>query len=426
MLQPDRTIQPEVFRTGGIKIPQVRSGSFANGIKCFGLKTTDTPICRVDWLFSAGSGDCDNPLVPAFTAWMLKEGCKNLSSVQIADILDSKGATFVTSTGVSYSVLTLICLRKHLPVLMPIIRQLIITPTFPSDKLELLVEREKYRFLLEQKKVQTIASQLLREALYGKSHPYSLHKEQGYYKVSSSDLKKFHGKHYRSNNCTMILSGNIDRELFDSCEDFFGKDEWNQGGSFVRSFWPSFLSSTNYRINLQCADSLQSGIAIGAETQAIGEDGHYAMNTVITALGGYFGSRLNRSVREEKGYTYGIAASMSSFADRAHFSIRTRTRNEVVDEVLEAVRQEIIELSEHKMPQEELDTVRNMIVSQINRTFEHPLYLADSFISLLAKGTDFGYYRDFYDFLNTATPESVRSDAEKYLHKPLYEVVAGR
>lgn len=224
----------------------------------------------------------------------------------------------------------------------------------------------------------------------------------------------------------MILSGNIDRELFDSCEDFFGKDEWNQGGSFVRSFWPSFLSSTNYRINLQCADSLQSGIAIGAETQAIGEDGHYAMNTVITALGGYFGSRLNRSVREEKGYTYGIAASMSSFADRAHFSIRTRTRNEVVDEVLEAVRQEIIELSEHKMPQEELDTVRNMIVSQINRTFEHPLYLADSFISLLAKGTDFGYYRDFYDFLNTATPESVRGDAEKYLQKPLYEVVAGR
>ena len=56
------------------------------------------------------------------------------------------------------------------------------------------------------------------------------------------------------------------------------------------------------------------------------------------ADGGYFGSRLNKSVREEKGYTYGIGASVSSFADTSHFSVRTRTRCDVVNEVIDTVR----------------------------------------------------------------------------------------
>ena len=426
MLRPDRTTQPEIFRPGGIKIPQVGSEVFANGMKCHVLRTTDEPVCRVDWVFSAGTGDCENPLVPVFTAYMLKEGCKNLSSARIAEILDSKGATFAVRPFVTHTVLTLLCLRKHVEELLPLVQQLVFAPTFPSDKLSLLVEREKYEFVLEQKKVQNVASQLLREALYGKNHPYSLHKEQAYYKVSSSDLRKFHSKHYRSSNCSVVLSGNTDRELYLLTEKFFGKAAWNYGGSIVKALWPSFLSSSNYKIKLQFDDSLQSGIAIGAPTSAMGENGHYAVNTLITALGGYFGSRLNKSVREEKGYTYGIGASVSSFADKSHFSVRTRTRCDVVNEVIDTVRHEISNLAEHKMPPDELETVRNLIVSQINRTFEHPLYLADSFISLLSKGTDFAYYRDFYDFLDMATPESLRSDAEKYLRQPLYEVVAGR
>ena len=41
------------------------------------------------------------------------------------------------------------------------------------------------------------------------------------------------------------------------------------------------------------------------------------------ALGGYFGSRLMSNVREDKGYTYGITASLLGRASCANIAIAT-------------------------------------------------------------------------------------------------------
>lgn len=52
------------------------------------------------------------------------------------------------------------------------------------------------------------------------------------------------------------------------------------------------------------------------------------MNTI---LGGYFRSRLNQNLREDRGYTYGIRSSLNDNMEIGQFYTSASVRNEVTD-----------------------------------------------------------------------------------------------
>lgn len=68
------------------------------------------------------------------------------------------------------------------------------------------------------------------------------------------------------------------------------------------------------------------------------------MQLVSTLLGGYFGSRLMKNIREEKGYTYGIGCGLQSVADKGVFSIRTEVLNDKWQDTLACIDYEIEKL----------------------------------------------------------------------------------
>ncbi|HOH96560.1 MAG TPA: insulinase family protein, partial [Candidatus Enterocola sp.] len=151
----------------------------------------------------------------------------------------------------------------------------------------------------------------------------------------------------------------------------------------------------------------------------------YSMQILVCILGGYFGSRLNKSIREEKGYTYGISAHIASYLNKAHFSINTRTKNEVAIETVAAIHDEINNLLQYPVSDEELQTVRNLYITNIGTAFEHPLYISDTLIGLLANNLDFSYYTGFNQVLKTITPNELLNTAQKYWSKPMCEVLVG-
>ena len=58
------------------------------------------------------------------------------------------------------------------------------------------------------------------------------------------------------------------------------------------------------------------------------------------ALGGYFGSRLMANIREDKGYTYGISASLLGYKEGGIMSIATQCDNQYVSALIEEVKKE--------------------------------------------------------------------------------------
>ena len=77
------------------------------------------------------------------------------------------------------------------------------------------------------------------------------------------------------------------------------------------------------------------------------------LRMTVTALGGYFGSRLMMNIREDKGYTYGIQANLLGYREGGVISIMTETATQYIDAVINEVRHELIRLREQPMPDDE-------------------------------------------------------------------------
>ena len=101
----------------------------------------------------------------------------------------------------------------------------------------------------------------------------------------------------------------------------------------------------------------QSVIRIGALGLAQTEANFYPATVMNLRLGGAFISRLNQVLREQKGYTYGIASRFSGSDIPGPFTVRTSIRSNVTLESVELIRNILGEYSDGFTP-DDLEATR--------------------------------------------------------------------
>ena len=151
------------------------------------------------------------------------------------------------------------------------------------------------------------------------------------------------------------------------------------------------------------------------------------LHILNSALGGYFGSRLNKNIREEKGYTYGINSWLIGLPDAAYFTISTHTAVHFTKPLIEEVKAEIDRIKSSPISEEELRTLKGYLLGDFARMFDNSFTLADNFIAILTNDVPLTYFDERIDNINRATPEILLQTAQTYL--PSFEdmlvVVAG-
>src|SRR5690606_31550356 len=107
--------------------------------------------------------------------------------------------------------------------------------------------------------------------------------------------------------------------------------------------------------------ALQSALRLGKRTINRTHPDFPAVQFVNTLLGGFFGSRLMRNIREEKGYTYGIGSSVSSLQHTGLFTLSSEVGVEVTQATLLEIEKEFDLLRQSPPEQAEVDLVRNYL-----------------------------------------------------------------
>jgi predicted Zn-dependent peptidase len=174
-------------------------------------------------------------------------------------------------------------------------------------------------------------------------------------------------------------------------------------------------------------DVSQSAIRLGKVTINRDHPDYHNLNIVNTILGGYFGSRLMKNIREDKGYTYGINSVLVSLKNAGYFVILSEVGSNVAKEALSDINIEIKKLREEIISQEELDLVKNYMLGDILRSFDGAFEIASSFKQIIELGLDLSYYQKEIDAIRSIRPQDVKDIANKYLHEDtLVRTVAGK
>jgi predicted Zn-dependent peptidase len=131
-------------------------------------------------------------------------------------------------------------------------------------------------------------------------------------------------------------------------------------------------------------------------------------------LGGYFGSRLMKNIRENKGYTYGINSSVSSLNLSGFKVISTEVSKKNTQKAIDEILKEIRLLQSVPVEMEELTVVRNYMLGEMVRMFDGPFAIAESFRSVWQYGLDNSYYYRLAEKIRTIEPDEIASLAKTY------------
>ena len=154
---------------------------------------------------------------------------------------------------------------------------------------------------------------------------------------------------------------------------------------------------------------------------------YFKLRILVTALGGYFGSRLMSNVREEKGYTYGIWASLIGARQGAYVSISTECDCAYTRPLIDEVKHEMETLRNEPIPIEELDMVRSSMLSELVKNLDTPFSIASNVGAMILYGIYPEYFNEQIRAIRAVTPEELLATARRYLlEENLYTVVAGQ
>lgn len=416
----DRTIAPEHSTTYTINFPRAESYKLDNNIPVYAITAGSQPIVKIEVLFPVGGTYYESKAASSFMALkMLQEGTRNYSSSELSNCFAQYGAFIELHPSFDVPSVTLYCLTKYLQHVLLFFQDMILAPSFSETDLKRVQSIEVQQLKLQNEKSNILASKKFRQLIFGSNNPYGkIIDENDIYQLTPNDLAEFH-----STNLTqfeLLISGQIDSGVIKILNDHFGKTTT----SLLEADFPKFpLISNGSFIKETKEAALQSSIRMGKPVIEKGHPDYIKLLVANQALGGYFGSRLMKNIREDKGFTYGIHSSIVPLKHNCYFVIGTDVKKEFVDDVTTEINKEIALLCTEPMNNQELAAVKNHMFGHFQSQLNSAFSLAEKFKNIHIHGLGYEYYDDYMSTLSNITSSEIQYIFNKYLQPELMKKV---
>lgn len=398
-----------------LPLPAYETRLLTNGMPLYLLKGGTEPVMRMEVVFRAGATYENKSGVAEFMAGLMSEGTQTMNSAELAEKIESLGATLFTRGGVDTARVRLLTLTRFFPDLIRIVNEVINAPAFDPGELKVYADNKVERLRIDLKKNEVLAYRHLTEAIFGPHHPYGKNVfPEDYLAITVDDLKNHHQKHIIPQNAMVLVSGSFGEKEIDLIQETIGSWDPNHLNSLqVTGPYPS-ESKTGY-YEFDGPQVHQAAIRIGRKLFPQTHPDFNGLFVLNTILGGYFGSRLMMEIRENKGLTYGIYSSVDSFASDGCFYISTETATDNTAKVIEAIQAEMVRLQTELIPDGELDMARNYLMGHLMTQIDGPFSTMDFIKSMKIEHLEDSSFASMVETVQQITPNQLQELAVRYL-----------
>jgi predicted Zn-dependent peptidase len=345
---------------------------------------------------------------------MLQEGTAKLTAHQLAEFFDYHGAEVYPTLSYTQEGLSLICIKKHLPTILPIFLSLFSEARFPEENLAKRKSQRALSLKLDQEKPSSRAGQLFKKGLFGPNHPFGQEITEAHISEITSALLQAYYQDHLWKDCSLFLSGDFKAQELEQLLATLNQLPLKQGakkeGLPAPTSTPSLVEDR--------ADAVQSSIRLGAWSIPKHHEDFPALAVFNTLLGGYFGSRLVKNIREDKGHTYGIHSTLVELDQYAYWVIAADVKKAHQEEVFAEIDKEIQILRTVLASSEEIEILKNYLIGQLFTKFSSPFDLIDQFKGVYYAGLDFSYYEKRFETLKKFTAEDLLAIGNRYFSSP--------
>jgi zinc protease len=420
----DRSKAPEFKIPEKISLVPPTKKLLGNQVPLFYIHTPQIEAVKIEVITTANKRLLMTPkaLVPFFTLHMLLEGTKTMKSEELDNYFDHYASEVDVISSFEQSGLSLLTTRKHLSQVLPLFRSLFTEAVFPEKELAKRKSQKELSISLNREQNAARANQLYRKGLFGQDHPYGfISEEEDVRRIDRQDLEDFYKRSFLTRP-EIFVTGNLDDGHLEEIEQLF-KDiqvvPEDDSVPFSTTFADKRIWETNEK-------SVQSTIRLGQHLIPKSHPDYHALTVFNTILGGYFGSRLIKNIREEKGHTYGIYSSIGSLNPSDYWMVMADVQQGYAEEVIEEVYKEIELLKNHPIDPAEQEVIRNYMIGNLLSNFSSPFDLMTRFKSVYHYGLDYNFYEAQLAFVRNFSPEEVMRVGHKYFNRHhILEVIVG-
>tara|TARA_R110001592_G_scaffold37439_3_gene124872 strand:- start:3196 stop:4485 length:1290 start_codon:yes stop_codon:yes gene_type:complete len=423
----DRKLAPKFKQVSTIHFIQPKTKKLDNGIIVHSISGGSQEILKIDFIFKAGVWHQNNPLVAKATNNLLKEGTKNYSAHDIAEGIDQYGAYFQNQVDYDNATLTVYTLSKYLDNVLAFVKEILLSPKFDKDEFNTYRENSLERFKINQEKVSFLARNEFMKQLFGSEFPYGkIAKIEDFKSLSLTEIKEFYHNFYDLSNCEIVVAGNVTDDTFTSLNDCFGSQ--NIKKELIQIKEQSLTDNVqNKKVHIEKVGALQSAIRIGKLMPNKLHPDYFKLQILSTILGGYFGSRLMKNIREDKGYSYGVGCGLLSLKNAGYFFISTEVGADVTTNALKEIYKEIKLLQTEEVKKDELDLVKNYLLGNLLKSCDGPFKMASLFENVHFYGLNYDFYNNYIATIKNITSKEIIDIANQYFKIETFtEVVAGK
>lgn len=381
-----------------------------SGIPVFFYNYNDLKLVKFTILNNFNPFEND-PCVNYFVKKMLLEECEKYNHTEIADIIDFYGADMNITATPDANIISFTVLREYFNYIFELLCEILKEPLFNEDRLEYIKNKKIQELKIENTKNKTIAYKTFKKELLGnRNYGYSLN-EEDIKKVKVYDLKNNFSQFWL-NNTQIFITGDIDENLLNNINKNIPDNLNFSNDSFLNG--EIQLNHSGKIININKQDSEQVSMCLGHIL--INDENYQKLWCTVAFLGGYFGSRLMKNIREKNGYTYGISAQIVNYRYVKYLLIKTSAKKEFKEAIIEEIRKEITLLQNEKISEEELNGFKQYFLGNMLATFSNVFSDMEHSVTIKMLNLEEDYYQKLFETIKNISGEEINYIAKKYLN----------
>lgn len=361
-------------------------------------------------------------------AAVLTKGTERLSSQQIAERVESVGASLGTDSAADYCLLSLKTVSSDFAEMLELAAELLRSPSFPEAEVELERRLSLQGIRSMQEQPFAVANSQLRKAMY-QDHPYalpSLGTEETLTRLDRAALQQYHQTHCRPDNMVISIAGNITpdaaiRYIDQHFGDWYPHHQDGQSLPLARPTLPNVTPSPERVITVRSTQ--QAIVMLGYLTGAVHGDDHITLKLLNTYLGNGLSSRLFVELREKRGLAYEVSAFYPTRMDTSHFVVYMGTAPENTAMAQEGLRHEVDRLRHTLLDPDELQASKNKLLGQYALGKQTNAQIAQIFGWYETLGLGISYDESFQQRVALITAEQIQQVANQYFIEPYVSLV---
>ncbi|MEO8383420.1 MAG: pitrilysin family protein [Acidobacteriota bacterium] len=347
-------------------LPQPKRIQLSNGMVIFLQEDHELPLIRGIVYIRGGARNV--PAAKAGLAGIYGQawrtgGTPKQTGDELDQFLESRAAFVETHADDDSADVTINVLKGDFDAVFPVWVDLVKNPAFRQDKIDLAKTQANTAISRRNDEPGGIVGRESTKLGYGADSPYARQAEYATItSITHEDLVDFHQRTVHPNNMIVSFIGDFDSaKLEKKLRDTFSS--WKRGAQVAKPD-PAIHAAKPGLYFIPKDDVTQATIAMVHGGTERNNPDYYALQVMNEVFSGGFSGRLMKSLRSQRGLTYGVGGGVGSPWDYPGlFRLQMSTKSETALESVNALRDEVRRLVNDPVTEEELALAKESLLN---------------------------------------------------------------